>query len=91
MLGYQGEQSIALKESDLPKIKLTNDKSYKVANIKIQRPLVFKIEGSDYKLSPLYHTMAPDVKEETYHKQFLFEANPKTKDKRTLEVEKKLW
>jgi len=91
LLGYQGEQSIALKESDLPKIKLTNDKSYKVANLKFQRPLVFKIEGTDYKLSPLYHAMAPDVKEETYHKQFLFEANPKIKDKRTLEVEKKLW
>lgn len=91
LLGYQGEQSIALKESDLPKIKLTNDKSYKVANIKIQRPVVFKIEGTDYKLSPLYHAMAPEVKEETYHKQFLFEANPVKKDKKALEVRKKLW
>jgi DUF1680 family protein len=91
LLGYQGEESIALQESDLPKIKLTSDKSYKVANIKIQRPVVFKIEGADYKLSPLYHAMAPEVKEETYHKQFLFEANPKDKGKKALEVRKKLW
>lgn len=91
LLGYQGEESIALPESDLPKIKLTNDKSYKVANIKIQSPIVFKIEGTDYKLSPLYHAMAPEVNEETYHKQFLFEANPTIRDIRKLKVEDKLW
>ena len=91
LLGYQGSESIALKESDMPNIVLTNDKSYRVGNINIQRPLVFKITDTGYKLSPLYHAMAPEVKEETYHKQFLFEANPIVKGEKAVEIRKQLW
>ena len=91
LLGYQGTETIALQESDLPKIKLTSDKSYKVGNIKIQRPIVFMIEGTDYKLSPLYHEMAHEVKDDLYHKQFLFEANPKEKAGKAVEIRKNLW
>jgi hypothetical protein len=52
---------------------------------------VFKIEDVGYKLSPLYHAMAPEVKEELYHKQFLFEANPMIKGVKAVEIRKQLW
>ncbi len=91
LLGYHGTETIALKESDLPRIRRTGEKSYRVGNINIQRPLIFAIEGTGYRLSPLYHAMAHDVKEQVYHKQFLFETNPEGKSRKEVEIQKKLW
>jgi hypothetical protein len=91
LLGYQGPETIPLKEGDLPKIRLTDEKSYRVGNINIQRPLIFEIEGTEYRLSPLYHAMSPEVKDELYHKQFLFEADPGFVGRKEVEIRKRLW
>ncbi len=76
LLGYSGNESIVVE--DVSKIKLTSDKSIKIGNTNVvmQSPVVFNIEGTDYKLTPLYHLMSPEVVKGDYKKQFLFEFNP---------------
>jgi len=77
LLGYSGKETIELK--DISKIKKTSDKSIKIGNTNMVmlNPIVFNIEGTDCKLTPLYHLMSPEVTRGDYKKQFLFEANPK--------------
>ena len=81
LLGYSGKETIAL--GDISKIKKTSDKLIKIGNTNIvmQSPIVFKIEGTDYKLTPLYHLMNPEVKKGEYKKQFLFNPNPEPQPK----------
>lgn len=95
LLGYAGKETILL--ADISKIKITSDKSTKMGNTNMvmQSPIVFVIEGTDYKLTPLYHLMSPEVKKGDYQKQFLFESSPKSHSNKSnltsLGLEPGLW
>jgi DUF1680 family protein len=75
LLGYSGNKSIAV--DDVSRIRIAPDKTVKIgnANMVMQSPVVFEIAGTDFKLTPLYHLMSPEVEKGDYKKQFLFEAH----------------
>jgi hypothetical protein len=81
LLGYSGKESIAI--DDVSTIRKTPDKTVHLesVNTTMQSPVVFGLEGADFKLSPLYHLMSPEVEKGAYKKQFLFESHAKAQAK----------
>ena len=71
ILGYSGKDSIANVDISGLK-KLPGKLSNKYSREMIPELLIFKIDGTNEYLSPLYHFMNPEVRKGDYKKQFLF-------------------